>query len=68
MSWAFAWRWARRKMTWYGWWCAQAMTLALFGSFCGLVAALALTRMMSTFLYGVRPIDLPTYVVCCRRH
>ncbi len=40
----------------------QAMTLALLGSSCGLVAAIALTRMMSSFLYGVRPIDLPTYV------
>jgi putative ABC transport system permease protein len=40
----------------------QAMTLALVGSFCGLVAAAALTRMMSSFLYGVRPIDPPTYV------
>ncbi len=40
----------------------QAMTLAVVGSFCGLVAAVALTRMMSTFLYGVRPVDLPTYV------
>ncbi len=40
----------------------QAMSLALVGSFCGLVAAVALTRMMSSFLYGVRPIDPPTYV------
>jgi len=39
----------------------QAMTLALVGSFCGLMAAVALTRTMSSFLYGVRPIDLPTY-------
>ncbi len=40
----------------------EAMTLALFGSLCGLVGAVALTRMMSSFLYGVRPIDLPTYI------
>ena len=40
----------------------QAMTQALAGAACGLLAALVLTRMMSSFLYGVRPIDLPTYV------
>jgi ABC-type antimicrobial peptide transport system permease subunit len=32
----------------------------LFG---GLFAAIYLARMMSSFLYGVRPIDLATYVV-----
>jgi predicted permease len=41
----------------------EAMTLALFGSLCGLLGAVALARMMSSFLYGVRPIDLPTYIV-----
>ncbi len=41
----------------------QAMTLALIGALCGLVAAVALTRMMSSVLYGVQPFDLPTYVV-----
>jgi putative ABC transport system permease protein len=40
----------------------QAMTLALIGALCGLMAAVALTRLMSSFLYGVRPFDLPTYV------
>jgi putative ABC transport system permease protein len=41
----------------------QAMSLALAGSFAGLVAAICLARTMSSFLYGVRPIDLPTYGV-----
>ena len=41
----------------------QAMFLALLGLFGGLFAAIYLARMMSSFLYGVTPIDLATYVV-----
>ena len=40
----------------------QAMTLALIGSACGLVAAIVLTRMMSKLLYGVRPADPLTFL------
>jgi predicted permease len=40
----------------------QAMTLALVGSACGLLAAFLLTRMMAKLLYGVRPVDPLTFV------
>ena len=40
----------------------QAMTLALVGSACGLIAAVVLTRMMSKLLYGVRSTDPLTFV------
>ena len=40
----------------------EALTLALLGSLCGLLGAIALTHLMASFLYGVRPIDLPTYL------
>ncbi len=40
----------------------QAMTLALVGSACGLLAAVVLTRMMSKLLYGVRATDPLTFV------
>ncbi len=40
----------------------QAMMLALVGSICGLIAAVALTRLMSGLLYGVRSTDPLTFV------
>jgi predicted permease len=40
----------------------EAMTLALVGSACGLLAAVVLTRMMSRLLYGVRATDPLTFV------
>ena len=39
------------------------MLLALTGIAIGLTAALALTRLMSTFLFGVRAFDPLTFVV-----
>jgi len=39
----------------------QGMRLAGIGLAIGLAGALALTRFLSTFLYGVRPTDALTY-------
>jgi putative ABC transport system permease protein len=41
----------------------QGLWLVGTGLGIGLVAALALTRLMSSFLYGVSPSDPPTYFV-----
>jgi len=39
----------------------QGLRLSLIGIGAGLAAALGLTRMMSSMLYGVRPTDLATF-------
>jgi ABC-type antimicrobial peptide transport system permease subunit len=40
---------------------AQGSGAVLFGIAAGLAAALALTRVMSTLLYGVKPTDVVTF-------
>ena len=45
------------------WVTRQGMTLALCGVGAGVIAGLALTRLMSSLLYGVRPADPATFVV-----
>ncbi|MGH9432802.1 MAG: ABC transporter permease [Terriglobia bacterium] len=44
------------------WVARQGMTLALCGVAAGIIAALGLTRLMSSLLYGVRPADPATFV------
>jgi hypothetical protein len=39
----------------------SAMTLALIGAAIGIAGALALTRLMSSLLFGVTPTDVPTF-------
>jgi putative ABC transport system permease protein len=41
----------------------QALRLAAFGIGVGLLASLALTRVLASFLYGVSPFDPPTFAV-----
>jgi predicted permease len=43
----------------------QGVRLAAFGLAIGLVAALAATRLLTTFLYGVKPTDPLTFVAVC---
>ena len=41
----------------------QGLVLAAIGIGLGTVAALGLTRLMASLLYGVDPLDLPTFGV-----
>ena len=40
----------------------RGLRLAIFGVVAGLVAAMALTRLMSSLLFGVKPMDMVTYL------
>jgi putative ABC transport system permease protein len=40
----------------------QGLALALLGVTIGLIASLALTRLMTSFLFGVKPTDLVSFV------
>jgi putative ABC transport system permease protein len=42
----------------------EGMAASLIGVAAGVAAALALTRLMSHMLYGVRPTDLLTFLAC----
>lgn len=41
----------------------QGLTVALIGVTVGLAASFALTRLMSSLLFGVRPTDPPTFII-----
>jgi putative ABC transport system permease protein len=43
----------------------QAVRMALTGVAWGLIAAVALTRVLSSFLYGVTATDIPTFAAVC---
>jgi putative ABC transport system permease protein len=43
----------------------QALRMALAGVALGLIAAVALTRVLSSFLYGVTATDIPTFAAVC---
>lgn len=51
----------RRELT--GIFVRHAMWLTFVGVICGLVAALALTRLMSSLLFGIKPTDPATFAV-----
>jgi predicted permease len=51
----------QRELT--GMFVRHAILLTVGGIFCGLVAALALTRLMSSLLFGVKPADPATFAV-----
>jgi predicted permease len=40
----------------------QGLQLILFGLLCGTVGALAVTRALTSMLFGVKPFDLPTFL------
>lgn len=44
---------------------AQGMRLALFGGAVGLALGLALSRLISSRLFGVTPTDVPTFATAC---
>lgn len=43
----------------------QALRMALIGVILGAIAAVALTRVLSSFLYGVTATDIPTFAAVC---
>ena len=55
-------RWARCRATSAGWCCAKARALCAIGLILGVGGAAALTRWLSSELYGVSPTDPSTYV------
>jgi putative ABC transport system permease protein len=43
----------------------QAMSVATIGLAIGLLGSFGLTHFLTRFLYGVKPIDLATFVIAC---